>query len=92
MTFNNYQRAHYNFLEGISTALTLLLIGGLFYPKLSALLGLVYNVGRFIYALGYQKYGSKGRAVGVALLDLALVALLIINLYVLVPRSLAILF
>ena len=86
ITFNNYQRAHYNFLEGIASALTLLFISGLFYPRLVGVLGAVYNVGRLLYAIGYQRNGPKGRTVGVILVDGALVVMLVLCLYALGTR------
>jgi len=51
--FNCIQRAHQNTMEGEGRFLTLLFIGGLQYPKISAGLGLVYLIGRIVYAKGY---------------------------------------
>jgi glutathione S-transferase len=72
--FNNYQRAHGNYVEGVSSAITFQLLSGLFYPKAAAIWGLVYLIGRQIYAMGYARSGSNGRMVGALLLDVALVA------------------
>jgi len=83
--FNNYQRAHYNYVEGIATVLTLLLIAGVFYPQFSAAVGLVYIIGRQLYARGYQTSGSEGRKLGVGLVDLSLVVLLGTILYSILP-------
>ena len=49
------------------------LISGLFFPKASAILGLVYMVGRQVYAAGYSRNGPDGRMYGALLFDLALV-------------------
>lgn len=72
MEFNNAQRAHYNYVEGVASILTFLLISGLFFPRLTVLLGAVYIVGRFAYGVGYRTAGARGRMVGALLLDLAL--------------------
>eukprot|EP01102_Stenamoeba_stenopodia_P016344 TRINITY_DN5706_c0_g1_i1.p1 TRINITY_DN5706_c0_g1~~TRINITY_DN5706_c0_g1_i1.p1 ORF type:complete len:156 (+),score=36.05 TRINITY_DN5706_c0_g1_i1:130-597(+) len=73
--FNNYQRVHYNYLEGIASILTFLLLSGVFYPRYAAINGAIYIVGRQLYAFGYWSKGPKGRMIGALLLDLALVAL-----------------
>lgn len=51
--FNCIQRAHQHTLEGQGSFLTLLFIGGLQYPKISAAAGVVYLLGRVAFALGY---------------------------------------
>jgi hypothetical protein len=61
------QRAHGNYLENHYMALTTLLIGGLRYPLLSSAFGLVWSLGRVVYALGYTsktKDNGKGRLAG----------------------------
>ncbi|KAK6008688.1 hypothetical protein QM012_000591 [Aureobasidium pullulans] len=65
--FNCAQRAHGNFLENHYMALTTLLIGGLRYPLLSSAFGLVWSLGRIVYAVGYtaqNKENGKGRLAG----------------------------
>ncbi|KAI4785471.1 membrane-associated proteins in eicosanoid and glutathione metabolism, partial [Aureobasidium sp. EXF-8845] len=65
--FNCAQRAHGNYLENHYMALTTLLIGGLRYPLLSSAFGLVWSLGRVVYALGYTsktKDNGKGRLAG----------------------------
>ena len=79
--FNNYQRAHYNYVEGVASAITLNLISGLFFPVYSGVLGAAYIVGRFLYAYGYIKYGPKGRGSGATILDIALVVMLGMSIY-----------
>ncbi|ELR11231.1 MAPEG family protein [Acanthamoeba castellanii str. Neff] len=79
--FNNAQRVHYNYLEGIALVLVVELVAGLFFARYAALLGFVYIVGRLIYGLGYRSSGSRGRVLGVLLVDLTLLALLSLALY-----------
>lgn len=57
------------------------LVAGVFYPRFAAATGLVYILGRALYARGYQKSGSEGRLHGVLLLDLALVTLFGTSVY-----------
>ncbi|THY34301.1 membrane-associated proteins in eicosanoid and glutathione metabolism [Aureobasidium pullulans] len=56
-----------NFLENHYMALTTLLIGGLHYPLLSSAFGLIWSLGRIVYAVGYTsqtKENGKGRLAG----------------------------
>ncbi len=53
-----------NDVEGAATALVTFAVSGLFQPRLIAVLGLVYIVGRALYALGYTSAGPKGRLIG----------------------------
>lgn len=73
--FNNYQRAHYNYVEQVSSIQTLLLLGGLFYPKIAAALGLKYVFGRFLFTRGYRKHGAKGRLTGSPFIAISLLGL-----------------
>lgn len=62
--FNCYQRAHQNTLESYPSFLALLLIGGLGYPITSAVLGLIWLVGRVVYSLGYYTGDPNNRLKG----------------------------
>ena len=63
-------------MEGAATAITLVLVSGLFYPGVAVAMGLLYIVGRVFYALGYRSQGPKGRLIGAMMFDLALVVLM----------------
>jgi uncharacterized membrane protein YecN with MAPEG domain len=79
--FNNYQRSHYNYLEGIALVVPALLIAGLFQTKITFILGVVYIVGRELYSQGYKTFGASKRGLGAATLDIALVGLWGISIY-----------
>ena len=76
--FNNAQRIHYNFLESISTTITLLMIGGIYYPVIAAAFGLGIFIGRIIFSVGYYLSGASGRLIGVIIIDICLIALLVL--------------
>ena len=79
--FNNYQRVHYNYVEGVATILILVTGSGIFCPRLSVVFGLLYIFGRAVYALGYRSQGAKGRLIGALLIDISLLVLLIFTIY-----------
>lgn len=70
--FNTAQRAHYSGIENFSPFIVFLVLGGLFFPQLSAGLGVAYLIGRQLYASGYFRRGPAGRTAGAALVDAAL--------------------
>ena len=74
--FNNAQRAHYNFVEMMPSTLVFLLVGGIYFPVPSAVIGLVTAISRAIYSYGYANSGPKGRLLGAILNDLCLLGLL----------------
>jgi len=80
-TFKNYHRAHYNYLEGLTSIITALIIAGLALPRITALLGFAYIIGRELYSQGYRSGGSKGRMFGVLIVDITLISLWGIALY-----------
>lgn len=65
-----------NYVEGAAPALTFLLISGLFFPRFSTACGALYIVGRALYTGGYKTKGSRGRLVGVLILNIGLAGLL----------------
>jgi len=54
LAFNNAQRAHGNYVEGIASALVLLLTAGIYNPRWATILGLTYVAGRQVYAHGCE--------------------------------------
>ncbi|OMJ15307.1 Microsomal glutathione S-transferase 3 [Smittium culicis] len=80
LEFNNVMRVHQNYVEGLPVATITTLVSGLFYPKLSAISGAVYILGRFIYGIGYANKGASGRMAGALILDAGLVTNLIASL------------
>lgn len=58
---NCAQRAHSNFLENYTSTLFSLLVGGITQPKAAAALGVVWAIGRVIYARSYVSKGPKAR-------------------------------
>eukprot|EP01090_Pellita_catalonica_P021489 TRINITY_DN8061_c0_g1_i2.p1 TRINITY_DN8061_c0_g1~~TRINITY_DN8061_c0_g1_i2.p1 ORF type:complete len:176 (-),score=17.94 TRINITY_DN8061_c0_g1_i2:73-600(-) len=81
MKFNSYQRSHYNYLEVLTPIVAFELIGGLFYPCVAAVLGIVWIVARSLYAWGYRSKGPKGRGIGAILGDVSLLGLFLISVY-----------
>ncbi|KAG2230074.1 hypothetical protein BDF21DRAFT_442377 [Thamnidium elegans] len=52
--FNCTQRAHQNTLEILPIYNTLLLVGGIKYPEISAAAGAVFMLGRMVFVSGYS--------------------------------------
>ena len=68
----NAQRAHLNYLETLTFSMASTLIGGLFYPRITAIAGVIHMVGRQMYASGFKKGGAAGRGKGFAIIMLTL--------------------
>ncbi|KAK9760469.1 hypothetical protein K7432_015468 [Basidiobolus ranarum] len=79
--FNNIQCTHQNYVEQISTVQSLVLLGGLYFPDISASLGAVYILGRVLYTEGYKKASYEGRIWGVVPIDVSLLGWVGITLF-----------
>lgn len=51
--FNCVQRGHQNSLEQMPVFFTLMILGGIKHPCISAVLGVVYVISRYFYFTGY---------------------------------------
>ncbi|KAL7750700.1 hypothetical protein RI367_004044 [Sorochytrium milnesiophthora] len=74
--FGILQRVHYNYLENIGPVLSQILLSGLFYPRFTAGLSVVYLAGRSLFARGYVKNGPKGRVLGARLSGLTMLTMM----------------
>lgn len=79
--FNNAQRAHYNFVESIAATTLMLVVGGLFFPRAAASIGLAMIIGRLVFAIGYSSGGPKGRTFGAIIIDLCYLGLLVLSIW-----------
>jgi len=57
--FNNHIRAHYNYIEVVASALALLGLSSIGFPRASAALGALFIVARQLYAMGYASGGAS---------------------------------
>ncbi|XP_022291643.2 glutathione S-transferase 3, mitochondrial-like [Crassostrea virginica] len=62
--FNCYQRAHQNTLEVYPVYMGIQLLSGLYAPKISAVCGVIFILGRLAYASGYQSGDPQKRLRG----------------------------
>ncbi|KAG9293930.1 hypothetical protein G9A89_019268 [Geosiphon pyriformis] len=63
-TFNCYQRAHQNMLESYPQTLFMLAVGGIRYPIIASIGGLIWIAGRIAYANGYYSGEPQKRSHG----------------------------
>ncbi|KAI8323732.1 hypothetical protein GQ54DRAFT_309834 [Martensiomyces pterosporus] len=81
VAFNNVKRVSDNYSEQIGQVMAMLILSGIFQPKLAASLGFTYIVGRFVYGRGYKAAGPKGRMYGAPLMTLSYFAMVITATY-----------
>ena len=79
--FNNYQRAHMNFLETMIPVAVMVGITAINQPLWACISVWLLVVGRLFYAIGYCKKGPKGRIFGAIVVDIAFLAVLIGSFY-----------
>lgn len=79
LLFNNAQRAHYNFVEGVATYILLILVSGLYYPLYATYLGIAIFIGRLLFSIGYVSKGPNGRLIGALLVDFGLLGLVVLS-------------
>jgi len=74
--FNCYQRGHQNALESWPIILTMLFVGGIKHPVISAAAGVAWSLGRILYAFGYSTGDPSKRSRGAPFYFLAMITLL----------------
>ena len=77
--FNNWQRAHYNYLEQFTPVIIWIFISTFYAPLAAAILGFVYFIGRIFYTWGYVASPNK-RIFGALILDLSFLGLFILSI------------
>jgi glutathione S-transferase len=71
-----------NYLEQLTAIVTLELLSGLFFPRLSAAIGVVYIIGRIVFTLGFKsKSGVSKRGTGFLICILSQISLFAITVY-----------
>ena len=64
--FANAQRAHYKVVETFAPTLGLSLLAGVYYPKASAGLSVIWIVSQHVWATNYQAGGAESRYASIA--------------------------
>ena len=77
-TFNNWQRAHYNYLEQLTPTLIWILISCAYQPLAAAILGFFVFIGRTFYAIGYCSTPNS-RVIGAIIVDLGFLGLFVLS-------------
>ena len=75
--FNNWQRAHMNFLETFTAVAVMTLITAINQPLWGLISIWTLVVGRIFYGFGYCQKGPGGRLLGALITDIALLAVMI---------------
>ncbi|KAM0022018.1 putative glutathione transferase [Helianthus debilis subsp. tardiflorus] len=79
--FNCIQRGHQNSLETLPFFFVLMVVGGLKHPVICSGLGVVYTIARFFYFTGYSSGDPNGRLPIGGFNNLALLGLVIVNIW-----------
>ncbi|PIA14224.1 hypothetical protein COEREDRAFT_82895 [Coemansia reversa NRRL 1564] len=79
--FNNIKRVSDNYSEQVGIVLSMLIMAGLFQPKLAASLGATYIFGRFLFGRGYISKGPEGRKIGYSIAAFSLLGMIITAVY-----------
>ncbi|KAJ2082400.1 hypothetical protein H4R24_001636 [Coemansia sp. RSA 988] len=74
--FNSIKRVSDHYTEQVGLVLSMLLMAGLFQPKLAASLGAAFIFGRFLFGRGYISKGPEGRKIGFMISALSFLALM----------------
>ena len=75
--FNNWNRAHLNFLETFMPVAVMTGITCLKQPLWACICAWLLVIGRIAYMIGYHKKGPKGRVCGAIIVDLALLGVFV---------------
>ncbi|KAI9471323.1 hypothetical protein LPJ78_002798 [Coemansia sp. RSA 989] len=81
VAFNNIKRVSDNYSEQVGPVLTMLILAGLFQPKLAASLGVVHMIGRFIYGKAYVSKGPGARVYGAPFMGLSFIGMILTAAY-----------
>jgi len=63
--YRRYQRVHLNNVENLPSFYALLIFAGIGFPMLSALFGLIYQIFRVLFAIGYYHSAEQRRWGGI---------------------------
>eukprot|EP00244_Chara_vulgaris_P002265 TRINITY_DN13883_c0_g2_i3.p1 TRINITY_DN13883_c0_g2~~TRINITY_DN13883_c0_g2_i3.p1 ORF type:complete len:150 (-),score=18.14 TRINITY_DN13883_c0_g2_i3:298-747(-) len=80
--FNCIQRGHQNSLESLPQFFVLLILAGLQFPYVSALVGTIFVIGRILYFIGYSSGNPAGRLAGAPFYAFPFMALLSMCIYI----------
>ena len=75
--FNCTQRGHQNTLETAPALMAMVGVIGLMHPITATVIGMLYNVARVVYFLGYKTGDASKRSPGAAVSFLANIATLV---------------
>ncbi|KAJ2452801.1 hypothetical protein EV183_002699 [Coemansia sp. RSA 2336] len=81
VSFNNIKRVSDNYTEQVGSVLAMLILAGLFQPKLAASLGVVHMIGRFIYGRAYVSKGPDARVYGAPFMGLSFIGMVLTAAY-----------